>query len=154
MQAGKTSPGPSPDRRGCRKAGEVWWGIIYFMPRIINNFQRKEVRKVLRRNPTPQEIILWSKLRNNQTGYKWKRQVSIGPYIADFYCWKKLLVIEVDGSQHSNNKEYDKEREKYFDTLEIKTLRFWNNEINTNIEGVMTKILKYLGRTLNPSPLL
>lgn len=124
------------------------------MPRIINNFKRKGVRKELRKNQTPQEIILWSKLRNNQTKYKWKRQVSIGSYIADFYCWKKLLIIELDGSQHLDNKEYDKDREKYFLNLGIKTIRFWNNEVNTNIEGVMKIILEELEKQPHPSPLL
>lgn len=124
------------------------------MPRIINSFSRKEVRKELRKNQTPQEIILWSKIRNNQTKQKWKRQVSIGPYIADFYCSKKLLVIEADGSQHLNNREYDKEREKYFLNLGIRTLRFWNNEINTNIDGVIKIIMEKLEIQPRPSPLL
>ena len=124
------------------------------MPRIINNFQRKGVRKELRKNQTPQEIILWARLRNNQTGNKWKRQVSVGPYITDFYCWKKLLVVELDGFQHLDNKEYDKERKKYFLDLDIKTLRFWNNEVNTNIDGVMQFITKELEKQPHPSPLL
>jgi len=123
------------------------------MPRIVNNKKRIEIRKQLRKNQTPQEIILWSKLRNSQTGNKWKRQVSIGPYIADFYCWKKLLIIEVDGSQHLENKKYDEERNKYFSNLEIKTLRFWNNEINTNINGVMLKIENELKKEPLPTPL-
>ena len=112
------------------------------------------MRLELRKNQTPQEITLWAKLRNNQTGHKWKRQVSIGPYITDFYCWKKLLVVEIDGSQHLDNKEYDKEREKYFTELGIRTIRFWNNEINTNIDGVMQKIFNTLKDTPHPSPLL
>ena len=124
------------------------------MNRIINNFKRKEVRRKLRKSQTPQEIILWAKIRNNQTGYKWKRQASIGPYIADFYCREKLLVIEADGSQHLDNKEYDKEREIYFLNLGIQTLRFWNNDINTNIDGVMQKICNKLKDTPHPSPLL
>jgi len=124
------------------------------MSRIINNFQRKLVRKELRENQTPQEIILWARLRNSQTGYKWKRQVSIGPYIADFYCWKKLLVIEIDGSQHLDNKEYDQERENYFTELGIRTIRFWNNEINTNIESVILIITETLKKQPLPSPLL
>ena len=124
------------------------------MPRLINNFKRIEIRKELRKNQTPQEVILWSKLRNNQTSFKWKRQVSIGPYIADFYCAKRLLVIEVDGSQYLDNKEYDKEREKYFACLGIRTLRFWNNEININSEGVMNKIQIELKKEPHPSPLL
>ena len=122
------------------------------MSRIINNFKRKEIRKELRKNQTPQEVILWSKLRNNQTKYKWKRQVSIGPYVADFYCWKKLLVVELDGAQHLDNKEYDKDREKYFFNLGIKTIRFWNNEVNTNIEGVIKFIIKELEKQPHPSP--
>lgn len=129
-------------------------GYNDLMPRIINNFQRKGVRLELRKNQTPQETILWAKLRNNQTGYKWKRQVSIGPYIADFYCWEKLLVVELDGSQHLENKEYDKEREKYFLNLGIRTIRFWNNEVNTNIDGVVKYIHTELQKEPHPSPLL
>jgi len=124
------------------------------MQRIINNRKRIDVRKQLRKNQTPQEAALWSKLRNNQTNYKWKRQVSIGPYIADFYCWKKLLVVEIDGSQHLENKDYDKDRDLYFSSLGIRTLRFWNNEINTNIVGVMLKIEKELKKEPLPAPLL
>jgi len=122
--------------------------------RIVNNYKRKEVRRNLRRAQTPQEIILWARLRNNQTKHKWKRQVSIGPYIADFYCWKKLLVVELDGSQHLDNKEYDKERDVYFLNLGIKTIRFWNNEVNTNIEGVIKVIMEMLEMQPLPSPLL
>ena len=124
------------------------------MPRIVNNFKRREIRKELRKNQTPQETILWSRLRNNQTKQKWRRQVSIGPYIADFYCSKKLLVIEIDGSQHLDNKEYDKDREKYFLDLGIKTIRFWNNEINTNIDGVLKIIMEKLETQPHPSLLL
>ena len=124
------------------------------MSRIVNNFKRKEARKELRKNQTPQEIILWSRLRDNQTSQKWKRQVSIGPYIADFYCSKKLLVIEIDGSQHLDNKKYDKDREEYFLNLGIKTIRFWNSEINTNIDSVLKIILEKLELQPHPSLLL
>jgi len=124
------------------------------MKRIINNFKRKEVRKSLRKTQTPQETILWARLRNNQTGFKWKRQVGIGQYIADFYCYKKLLVIEVDGSQHLENKKYDQERDNFFLNLGIRVIRFWNNEINTNIDGVMQKVLNELEKEPHPSPLL
>ena len=114
----------------------------HHMSRIVNNFKRKEVRKELRKNQTPQEVVLWSRLRNNQTKQKWKRQVSIGPYIADFYCSKKLLVID------------DEDREKYFLDLGITTLRFWNNEINTNIDGVLKIIMEKLEIQPHPSLLL
>ncbi len=124
------------------------------MQRIINNKNKIVVRKQLRRNQTPQEVILWSRLRNNKTKYKWKRQVSIGPYITDFYCRQKLLVIEIDGSQHIDDKKYDDERDLYFLNLGIITIRFWNNEINTNIDGVMQKIVSELEKKPHPSPLL
>ena len=124
------------------------------MQRIINNKNKVVARKQLRRSQTPQEIIIWSKLRNNQIRYKWKRQVSIGSYIADFYCRQKFLVIEIDGSQHIDNKEYDKERDSYFLSIGIRTIRFWNNEINTNISGVIQKIEDELARKPHPSPLL
>ena len=107
------------------------------MNRVVNNRSRIEIRRDLRKNKTPQEEILWSKLRNRKTGSKWRRQVSIGPYVADFYCREKLLAIEIDGSHHLINKEYDQDREKYFSKFGIKTMRFWNNDIDTNIEKVI-----------------
>jgi very-short-patch-repair endonuclease len=110
------------------------------MNRIINDLKRKDVRKELRRHQTPEELRLWSLLRNNKVGYKWRRQVSIGLYIVDFYCRSKLLVIEIDGSQHKENKMYDEERSAYFLNLGIRTLRFWNSEIEKNIKEVMQKI--------------
>ncbi len=64
------------------------------------------------------------------------------------------MVIELDGSQHLDNKEYDKNREKYFLNLGIKTIRFWNNEINTNIDGVFKIIMERLEMQPHPSPLL
>lgn len=73
--------------------------------------------------------------------YKFKRQHSIGHFIADFYCAEKKLVIELDGSQHLDNVEYDRERGDYFESLNIKVIRFWNNEVNKNIEGVVRKIV-------------
>ena len=112
------------------------------MPRIINNRKRIEVRKQLRKNQTPEEIILWSKLRNNQTNYKWKRQVSIGPYIADFYCPEKKLVIEIDVGIHRSKeqKEYDIGREVELERFDISVIRFTNDEVENDIELVRSKI--------------
>src|SRR3989344_4898019 len=110
---------------------------------IINNSNKPTFRRNLRRQQTPQEIMLWSKLRNGQTGHKWKRQVSIGQYIVDFYCGQKKIIVEIDGSQHMQNHQYDIDRDKYLESLGFTTLRFWNNEINTNIEGVLLVIEKH-----------
>jgi len=110
--------------------------------RIHNRKNKIEIRRKLRREATPQEIILWSHLRNNQLGCKFRRQHSIGNYVADFYCPQHKLIIELDGYQHNEDdrKEYDIERTKYFNDLNIRVIRFWNNEINKNLEGVVLKI--------------
>ena len=100
----------------------------------------------MRKNLTPQEIVLWSKLRREQMGCKFRRQHAIGNYIVDFYCPEKKLIIEIDGAQHKRAKDtkYDTKRTRYFESLEIKVLRFWNNEINKNLDGVVLKIEEYL----------
>lgn len=111
---------------------------------LYNKSKNLGKRILLRRNQTPQEIILWSKLRRGNLGLKFKRQYSVGPYILDFYCPQKKLAIEIDGSQHLDNKDYDRERTNYLNFLNIKVLRFWNNEINANINGVILKIVSEL----------
>jgi very-short-patch-repair endonuclease len=74
--------------------------------RKINNLKpQKEIRKKLRNSATPQEIILWSRLKRKQLGYKFRRQQSFGKYIVDFYCPLKNLVIELDGWQHKEQME-------------------------------------------------
>jgi very-short-patch-repair endonuclease len=103
-------------------------------------------RKELRNSSTPQEILLWLNLKNSQLGAKFRRQHSIGGYIVDFYCPNKKLIIEIDGSQHfeDENREYDKIRTDYFEGLDIRVLRFTNKEINTNMSGVLQKIISIL----------
>lgn len=111
--------------------------------KVVHNISRLyERRKYLRNNSTPQEILIWSKLKNSQLGFKFRRQHSIGGYIADFYCPSKKIIIEIDGSQHfiGENKEYDKTRTSFLEDLGMKVLRFNNGEINTNINGVLLKI--------------
>lgn len=114
------------------------------MTKIYNITAKKETRKTLRKLATPQEIILWSRLRRKEIGYKFRRQHSIGKYIVDFYCPAKKLVIELDGYQHKENQDYDKERSRFLKDFDIKVLRFWNNDINNNLNGVILKILEYL----------
>lgn len=114
------------------------------MTTIYNILKLKERRVTLRTAQTPQEILLWSRLRREQLGFKFRRQHSIGGYIADFYCPSIKLVIEIDGSQHFKNTEYDKIRSKYLEGLGIKVIRFTNAEINTNMNGVIENIIKEL----------
>jgi len=107
-------------------------------PHNLNYF--KQTKQKLRKNSTPQEQVLWHMLRRNNFGYKFKRQHSIGNFIVDFYCPTKKLVIELDGSQHLENKEYDEERRYYFESLGMQEIRFWNSEINSNLKEVIIKI--------------
>jgi very-short-patch-repair endonuclease len=108
--------------------------------RIHNCNYIKQTRTDLRKISTPEEIILWEKLRNNNLNFKFKRQHSIGNFIADFYCSAKKIVIELDGNQHLENKEYDKERTEYFESLGLKVVRFWNAEVNKNLDRVIENI--------------
>jgi len=110
------------------------------MPILHNHPVLKPRRVELRKNQTPQEVILWAHLRGAQLDLKFKRQHSIGPYILDFYCPDKKLAVELDGAQHLDNKEYDQERTDYLLVLGIQTIRFWNSEIDANIKGVLHKI--------------
>jgi very-short-patch-repair endonuclease len=100
----------------------------------------KSRRRELRNNATEYEVLLWKYLRKSRLGCKFERQHSIGPYIVDFYCVAKRLVIELDGVQHRENKEYDQERTRYLESLNYKVLRFWNYEISENIYAVIEKI--------------
>jgi very-short-patch-repair endonuclease len=115
------------------------------MRKIHNLESKKYFRRKLRKSITPQEVILWSRIKRNQLGYKFRRQHSIGKYIVDFYCPEKKLIIELDGSQHiEKQKEYDKQRDKYLKNLGFAILRFWDNDINNNLNGALLKILEYL----------
>ena len=96
---------------------------------------------------TPQELKFWNIVRNNKfQNLKFKRQYPIGKYIVDFVVIEKMLVIELDGGGHNTNKQqnYDEERTQYLTSRGFKILRFWNDEIDKNIEGVFEKISNVL----------
>ncbi len=103
--------------------------------------------KTLRKNQTPQEQKLWNILRNRQVlGCKFKRQYPVGNYIVDFACRERKLIIELDGGQHNKTEAIwaDKERTIYLQNAGFRVLRFWNDEVDNNIEGVYQKIVEYL----------
>lgn len=95
----------------------------------------------LRRNMTPQERTLWMKLRavNRMIGTHFRRQAPVGPYIADFAEFGRRLVIEVDGGGHGGAR--DQVRDAWFVGEGFRVLRFWNAEVDGNIEGVMQVVL-------------
>src|SRR3989344_5442961 len=98
--------------------------------------------RILRRENTKAEKILWKELRGGKLGIKWRRQHPIDMFIVDFYMPKIKLVIELDGSVHNikENKEYDKDRTFYLKTKHIKVIRFWNSEVENDLENVLNKI--------------
>lgn len=109
---------------------------------IYNKPHNKERRRALKINMTEPEKLLWSHIRRDVLGVRFRRQYGIGNYIADFYCPKLKLVIELDGSQHYTKEglEYDKIRENYMSEFGIKTIRFSNFDVMRNIEGVLELI--------------
>lgn len=103
--------------------------------------------RTLRKSQTPQEQKIWNLLRNRQLfGYKFKRQYPIGNYIVDFVCRERKLIIEIDGGQHNTSKniEYDSQRSEFLQSRGFTVIRFWNNDIDNNIEGVYKEITKSL----------
>jgi len=100
-----------------------------------------KLAKNLRINYTDAERILWSHLRARRLdGLKFRRQHPVGKYIVDFICFENKIVIEVDGGQHSWEKTSDEDRDKWLSKEGYKVLRFWNNEVLKNIDGVLEVI--------------
>lgn len=99
----------------------------------------------LRHNATDAERRLWSRLRNRQVGgVKFRRQVPIGSFVADFASVEAKLVIEVDGSQHAEAVEADRLRSDALGDAGYLVLRFWNNDLIENIDGVVREIERTL----------
>jgi len=108
--------------------------------------------RYLRKNMTDVEQLLWHRIRRKQLrGYSFRRQHPIGQYIVDFVCIKLKIVIELDGGQHADNKEYDKVRDEWIESQGYKTLRFWNNDVTENMDDVLQTIYKLLPPP-QPSP--
>ena len=97
--------------------------------------------KSLRKNSTHVETILWNKLRSRQIeGIKFRRQQPVGDFIVDFISFEKRIVIELDGGQHAENKDKDIDRDRFLTENGFNALRFWNNEVIENIDGVLEVI--------------
>ena len=97
----------------------------------------------LRRPQTPAEQALWCVLRNSQLeGLKFRRQHPIGPFILDFYCAMLKLAVEVDGDSHADQVEYDTARTEWLNDRGIRVIRFTNDEVKKNLDGVVAEILK------------
>jgi leucyl-tRNA synthetase len=123
-----TSPQPSPKVEG--------------VPTQISYIT--ELAREMRKSPTSTEAIMWEILRNrNLDGLKFKRQQPFSRYIADFYCHELSLIIELDGDIHLKTADYDNQRSKELEGLNLKVVRFSNDEISNDLNKVLSKILSY-----------
>jgi adenine-specific DNA-methyltransferase len=113
-----------------------------------------ERARELRRNDTDAEARLWNALRARRLGgWKWKRQVPVGPYFADFLCHEAGLVVELDGGQHSEQIAYDERRTAHLARCGFRVLRFWNHAVLENSDGVCFTILEACGGDRPPDSL-
>ena len=87
---------------------------------------------------TVEETRLWLDLRKSQLGVRFRRQVPVGPYVVDFACLPRRLIVEVDGSHHRG--EYDRRRDEWLRHRGLTVLRFWNDEVYCDLSGVVARI--------------
>ncbi len=105
----------------------------------------KDKARALRKNQTDAELAIWQLLRAKRVkGLKFRRQHPIPPYIVDFICAERKLIIEADGGQHTDAVKYDQKRTAFLESKGYTVIRFWNNEILTNIEDVYENIIKHI----------
>ena len=99
----------------------------------------------LRRDQTNAEQALWARLRDRQLcGAKFRRQHPIGPFVADFCCPRRKLVVELDGGQHAEEAASDEKRSRFLEAQGYRVLRFWNHDVLQNTEAVVERIAEAL----------
>lgn len=114
------------------------------MTKLYNKTKNKEKRRNLRKSQTKEELIFWAHVKDRRFhGYKFRRQYSIGNYIADFYCPELRLAVEIDGGQHyeRENAAKDLTRTNFFNDLGIEVKRYTNVDIKTNLVGALDDLL-------------
>ncbi|MBX4859192.1 DUF559 domain-containing protein [Rhizobium sophorae] len=147
----------SPRGEGARRADEGAAGATKIIKQDIRKHRTNKTgqARALRRNETEEEYHLWSDLRARRlNGYKFARQVPLGPFIVDFLCREQRLIVEVDGFQHADSAS-DQRRTEWLNVNGYSVLRFWNREISRERRSVLETILAALqGRIeISPEPL-
>jgi very-short-patch-repair endonuclease len=141
MTAQRVDPSPLAGEGGLRRRRRTGEGA-----RSLTGAARQ-----LRARVTDAERKLWFALKDRRfAAFKFRRQVPIGPYIADFLCFESRLILEVDGSQHAESVR-DVERDNWLAHNAFRVLRFWNNDVLQNLEGVLTSLAEQLDRTPHPT---
>ena len=111
-----------------------------------------ERQRSLRTFNTDAEKLLWSRLRGwRLEGEKFRRQIWLGAYIVDFVCLHQRLVVEADGGQHAQQQDYDDRRTVFLEQQGFRALRFWNNDVIANLDGVLTVIMDASKQGPSPS---
>ena len=126
------------------------------MTQYYNRDEQKALRRHLRNDMPPAEVLLWSKLRGKQLlGRKFRRQFSVGPYRLDFYCPELKLAVELDGDSHFTNAaiQRDLERQKWVESFGIRFVRFTNADDYENLDGVLEVLATAIEETPLNSPL-
>jgi very-short-patch-repair endonuclease len=111
----------------------------------------KENARKLRRSMTDAERVLWKDLRKYRLGWRFRRQFPVPPYIVDFACLEARLIVEADGGQHARPGDHT-ERDEELQRQGWRVLRFWNNDILANPQGVLRTIAETLGPPCDPNP--
>ena len=116
--------------------------------------RQREFARKMRAEPTDAERVLWQRLRHDiaLAGSHFRRQVLIGPFIVDFASRKAKIVIELDGGQHNLQQQSDALRQRQIEAAGYRVMRFWNNDVLGNLEGVLNEIQSALPPTPDPSP--
>ena len=125
-------------------------GMLHIMPqRVRRPTQRAQE---LRNSATPAERMLWQHLSRRQLdGWKFSRQMPVGPFVCDFLSRELKLVIELDGGQHDEN-QADAARTAYIEQQGFRVVRYWNNEVHENVAGVLEHLLALIDQA-HPQPL-
>lgn len=120
----------------------MYYGVV--VQKLYNKASETYWRKMLRGNMPQPETVLWFRLRRKQLGYKFRRQYSVDSYVVDFYCPEFRLAIEIDGDSHftMKAKRYDANRQALIEACGISILRFTNDEVMKNVDGVLAAILE------------
>ena len=115
-----------------------------FQPELLQHARE------MRQANVPAERILWSCLRNRRLdGLKFRRQVPVGRFVADFYCADESLIVELDGDSHNERQEYDEKRTEWLGTRGYRVVRFPNEDIYHSIDAVLSTILRECGRDVS-----
>jgi len=116
--------------------------------------RQQQFARPMRAQPTDAERVLWQRLRHDiaLVGSHFRRQALVGPFMVDFASRKAKLVIELDGGQHDWQQASDARRTRQIEAAGYRVLRFWNNDVLGNLEGVLNEIQRALPPTPDPSP--